>query len=276
MNNEAAINKHYGEDILEERVQAVLATEGLDRHDLDWSDLSRFDQFHTGGLEATKALAELLQVEAGSSLLDIGSGLGGPARYLAATYGCSVTGIDMNPAYVRIATDLSARSGLSTRTTFVEGNALRMPFADESFDFAWTQHTAMNIQDRVGLYREIRRVLKTGGRFASHDIVLGSGEPLEFPFPWAATPDMSNVVSINEMNAALEAAGFRESEWRDVSDGAKAFVVAQREQQASAGPQPPANLVALIGPQFIPLVQNLGRHFMDGRLRAIQTVQQAI
>lgn len=272
MTIEAAINKHYGEDMLEDRVQTVLATEGLDRHDLDWSDLSRFDQFHTGALDATKALADLLQAEPGSSLLDIGSGLGGPARFLAATCGCTVTGIDMNPAYVRIATDMSARTGLTPKTTFVEGNALRLPFADESFDLAWTQHTAMNIQDRVGLYREIRRVLKPGGRFACHDIVLGNGEPLEFPFPWAATPDMSNVVSINDMNAALEAAGFRETEWRDVTDGAKAFVTAQR-QQASTGTPQPANLVALIGPQFTPLIQNLGRHFMDGRLRAIQTIQ---
>lgn len=275
MTNEAAINKHYGEDMLEDRVQSVLAAEGLDRYDLTWSDLSRFDQFHTGGLEATKSLAALLQIEPGSAVLDIGSGLGGPARYLAVAYGCTVTGIDLNPAYVRIATDMSARTGLATKTSFVEGNALRLPFADASFDFAWTQHTAMNIQDRVGLYREIRRVLKPEGRFACHDIVLGNSEPLEFPFPWAATPEMSNVVSINDMNAALEAAGFRETEWRDVTDGAKAFVIAQREQ-ASTGATQPANLVALIGPEFAPLIQNLGRHFMDGRLRAIQTIQQAI
>lgn len=275
MLNEAAINKHYGEDILEERVSAVLIAEGLNRNDLEWSDLSRFDQFHTGGLESTKALADLLQIHPGNAVLDIGSGLGGPARYLAAGCGCTVTGIDMNSTYVRIATDLSTRTGLTAKTTFVEGNALRMPFPDESFDLAWSQHTAMNIQDRVGLYREIRRILRPGGRFACHDIVLGNGEPLEFPFPWASSPDMSNVVSINDMNSALEAAGFREIEWRDVTDAAKAFVIAQREQQAIAGVHPPANLVALIGPQFAPLIQNLGRHFMDGRLRAIQTVQQA-
>lgn len=274
MGIESGINRHYGEDILEERALNVLRAEGLDRQDLDWGDLSRLDQFHTGGLETTRILAEWLAPSAGTLLLDLGSGIGGPARYLAATWGCRVTGIDLNPAYVRIATDFSARSGLSERTRFVEGNALRMPFPDESFDYVWTQHVAMNIQDRTGLYREVRRVLKPDGRFACHDIVLGNGEPIEFPLPWAATDDMSNVISIPDMNAALEAAGFRETGWRDVTDHARAFVQQQRERAPEDGERAPANLVALIGEQFVPLVQNLGRQIMDGRLRAIMTIQR--
>lgn len=273
MTNEAAINQHYGEDILEDRVASLLKSEGLNRYDLAWEELSRFDQFHTGGLEATEKLADLLSIEPGSELLDVGSGLGGPARYLATTTGANVTGIDMNSAYIRIATDFSARSGLSGKTTFVEGNALRMPFSDESFDVVWTQHTAMNISDRDALYREFRRVLKPTGCLACQDIVLGTGEPLEFPFPWAATPDMNNIVSIHDMNLALQAAGFREVEWHDVTEDAKAFVVAQRAQQNNGNQTQPANLVALIGPQFAPLIQNAGRHFMDGRLRSIMTIQ---
>jgi SAM-dependent methyltransferase len=151
-----------------------------------------------------------------------------------------------------------------------------MPFADGAFDYVWTQHVAMNIQDRDGLYREIRRVLKPGGRFACHDIVLGTGEPIEFPLPWAATSAMSNVVSISDMNKSLEAAGFREVGWKDFTEEAQAFATAQRERQADGRQPQPANLVALIGDDFVPLMQNVARQIADGRLRAIMTIQHPV
>ena len=275
MDIEAAVNQHYGVDFLEDRVKATLTENGLDRSDLSWTDLSHLDQFHVGGAHSSRALADFLGVEPGQTLLDIGSGLGGPARFLAGERGAVVTGLDLNPAYVRIATDLSARAGLSGKTRFVEANALRMPFADGSFALAWTQHTAMNIADREGLYREIHRVLKPGGRFAIHDVVLGNGDSLEFPLPWSDVPETSAVISVDDMNQALQGAGFREIAFRDVTADANAFFAAQMVRREAEGAKAPTNLTALIGPQFAPLLANLARHVNDGRLRIIQTIQQA-
>jgi len=277
MSNESALNRHYGDDILEERVETVLKSEGLDRYDLTWTDLARFDQFHVGGAEMSRALAEAAGVRKDDDVLDIGSGLGGPARMLAATYGCHVTGLDLNPAYARIATNLSARAQLADRTTFVESNALAMPFADGTFTLAWTQHAAMNIADKSGLYREIHRVLKPGGRLAIHDVVLGNGKPLEFPLPWSPTAELSAVVSPETLRAELQGAGFAEVMWRDMTGDAKAFFASIQRPEADSGQgaPAPANLTALIGPQFAPLLANMARHIMDGRLAVIQTIQQA-
>ena len=271
-----ALNKHYGVDVLEERAMTVLKENGLDHDGIGWQDLSRFDQFHTGGLGATLALAELLAPEAGQAGLDIGSGLGGPARAVAATYGCQMTGLDLNPTYVRVATEFSRRSRLTGQTTFVEGNALVMPFADASFDFGMTQHTAMNIPDRVGLYTEIRRVLNSGAKLAIHDVVLGNGQPIEFPFPWASRAELSAVVAVETMNEALQSAGFREFVFRDTTEDAKAFFAQNQAAPDSASGKLPANLVALIGPEFAPLLGNYAKHVADGRLRVIQTIQEAV
>ena len=86
---------HYGTADLTERVDQALKQAGLDAGGLTWSDLTPLDQFHVRGLAATKELAEGLSLEPGSTVIDVGCGLGGPARYLAATHGCRVTGIGM-------------------------------------------------------------------------------------------------------------------------------------------------------------------------------------
>src|SRR5262249_31172807 len=154
----------YGTAPLRERVNEALDRAGLGRGMLRWSDLILLDQFHVRGLAATRELAEALNIETGSELLDIGCGLGGPARFLAATYGCRVTGVDLSQPFVDVATMLSERCGLKEKTVFHQADALKLPFADESFPLAWTQHVAMNIADRTRLYAETARVLQPGGR----------------------------------------------------------------------------------------------------------------
>ncbi len=101
---------------------------------------------------------------AGDRVLDVGSGLGGPARLIAAQRGCDVTGIDLTPEYVEVAERLTQRTGLGEQVRFVCGDALELPFDDASFDAAITLHVAMNIADRARLYAAIRRVLaRVGG-----------------------------------------------------------------------------------------------------------------
>src|SRR6185312_3146177 len=163
---------------------------GPDEQQLTPRQLATLDQFHTRGLAATAELAKLADITADMTVLDVGSGVGGPARFLAATYGCQVTGIDLSEPFVDAARYLTERTGQSERVSFETANALALPFDDGHFDVVLLQHVAMNIADRARLYREIRRVLKSGGRFATFDVVLSSGEP-HYPVPWARTPATS-------------------------------------------------------------------------------------
>jgi ubiquinone/menaquinone biosynthesis C-methylase UbiE len=123
-------------------------------------------------------------------VMDLGCGIGGPARYLASTFGCQVTGVDLSPSFIDAAAYLTARSGLSDRVTFQVGNALRVPFEDAAFDAVFLQHVAMNVEDRCGLYGEVHRTLLPGGKIAIFDLVLREGDVV-CPVPWASDASTS-------------------------------------------------------------------------------------
>src|ERR1700761_8235532 len=184
------VRDHYRATGLTERLKTALAALGPEDRRLTSQQLGSLDQFHTRGLAATTELAQLAGVTADMSVLDVGSGIGGPARFLAATHGCRVTGIDLSEPFVDAARYLTERTGQSGLVSFQHGSALELPFDDGRFDAVLLQHVAMNIADRTRLYREIRRVLKKGGRFATYDVVLKAGEP-HYPVPWARTPATS-------------------------------------------------------------------------------------
>src|SRR6202022_2501049 len=177
---------HYRATGLTERLKAALSALGPETLRLTPQQLAALDQFHTRGLAATAELAKLAGIAADMSVLDVGSGVGGPARFLAATYGCQVTGVDLSEPFVDAARYLTERTGQSERVSFETASALELPFDDGHFDVVLLQHGAMNISHRAGLYREIRRVLKLSGRFAIYDVVLNSGDP-HYPVPWART-----------------------------------------------------------------------------------------
>src|SRR5579884_1576989 len=165
------VRDYYRASGLTERLKTALTTLGPEDQRLTPQQLGALDQFHTRGLAATAELAKLTGISAEMAVLDVGSGLGGPARFLAATFGCRVTGIDLSEPFVDAARYLTARTGQGDKVAFQAASALELPFADGSFDAVLLQHVAMNIADRARLYREIRRVLKQGGRFATFDVV---------------------------------------------------------------------------------------------------------
>lgn len=266
-----SVREHYGTQEMPARIENALMEAGHGEGPIVWSELAALDQFHTRGLAATRELAEGLGLTAGDSVLDVGSGLGGPARFLAATYGCHVTGIELTPLYVEAADRLSRRTGLADRTRFVQGDALEMPFEPESFDHAWTQHVAMNIADKKALYESIHRVLKPGGRLALYDVVAGNGEPLFFPVPWARTPEISSLLTAEEMKRTLGAAGFAEVAWADTTDRALSWLAEQRGRPAPAGP---LSLAVVMGPEFGGMALNLGRNLMGGRVRVVQAIMK--
>src|ERR1700676_3877030 len=137
MSNQAKIAGHYGRGNLEEMILAAVAREGKDPDNLTAGDLAAVDEFHVGGIEATQELAKHMELRAGLRALDVGSGIGGPARYFAAEHGCRVTGIDLTEEFVRVARSLTVRTKLDGVVGFRQGSALEMPFERESFDRAY-------------------------------------------------------------------------------------------------------------------------------------------
>ncbi|HZC35057.1 MAG TPA: methyltransferase domain-containing protein, partial [Chthoniobacterales bacterium] len=184
------VRDHYRATGLTERLKTALTAFGPEDQLLTPQQLAALDHFHTRGLTATVELAKLAGITANMSVLDVGSGVGGPARFLAATYGCRVTGLDLSEPFVDAARYLTERTGQGGQVSFETGSALELPFDDGRFDVVLLQHVAMNISDRARLYREICRVLRSAGRFATFDVVLNGGEP-HYPVPWARTPATS-------------------------------------------------------------------------------------
>ncbi len=264
------VRDHYRATGLTERLKTALAVFGPEDRRLTPQQLASLDQFHTRGLAATADLAKLAGIAADLSVLDIGAGVGGPARFLAETYGCQVTGVDLSEPFVEAARYLTERTGQSGRASFEAGSALALPFGDARFDIVLLQHVAMNISDRPLLYREIRRVLKPGGRFATYDIVMNAGDP-HYPVPWARTPATSFLLTEAETRAAIEPAGFRTLVWQDDTPAAKAWIA----QLRASGPPPSPNLSVLMGPDFAELSVNLGRNIMEGRLGVLTGVFEA-
>jgi SAM-dependent methyltransferase len=266
-----SVREHYRATGLIQRLQAALAALGPEQRRLTPQQLGALDQFHTRGLAATAELAQLAGLGAGMEVLDVGAGIGGPARYLAAAHSCRVSGLDLSEPFVEAARYLTTRTGQNEQVSFEAGSALAMPFGGGCFDAVLLQHVAMNIDDRARLYGEIRRVLKPGGRFATYDVVLAGGEP-HYPVPWARTPATSFLLGAEATRAAVEAAGFRTLAWRDDSEAAKAWSRQLRE----SGPPPGPNLGLVMGPEFAQLATNLGRNLLEGRLGVLSAVFESV
>ncbi len=264
------VRDHYRASGLIERLKAALAVFGPEEQRLTPQQLGTLDQFHTRGLAATADLARLAGIALGMSVLDVGSGVGGPARFLAATLGCRVIGVDLSDSFVEAARYLTARTGQSDEVSFQAASALELPFEASAFDVVLLQHVAMNIADRAGLYRVIRRVLKAAGKFATFDVVSTDGEP-HYPVPWARTPATSFLLTAAATREAIEKAGFRTLVCQDDSAAAKAWIA----QLRAAGPPPSPNLGLVMGPDFGQLAANLGRNIVEGRVAILTGVFEA-
>ena len=264
------VRDHYRATGLTERLKTALMAFGPEDRRLSPDQLGALDQFHTRGLAATTEFARLAGITADMSVLDVGSGIGGPARFLAATYGCQVTGVDLSEPLVDAARYLTERTGQCELVSFDTASALELPFDDGHFDLVLLQHVAMNISDRTRLYREIRRVLKSGGKFATFDVVLKSGDP-HYPVPWARTPATSFLLTAAATREVIEPAGFRALAWQDDSDSANAWFA----QLRASGPPPSPNLGVVMGPDFVQLTANLARNLTEGRLGILTAVFEA-
>jgi len=230
----AGLETHYSARDIESRILAGLRAAGLDPDQrLSPEQLGPLDHFHTGGLKASRELMELAGIRATDRVLDIGAGLAGSGRMLAATAGCEVDCIELSADYCTGAALLNRLTGLEDRVRMHQGSALDLPFPDEAFDVAWMQNVGMNIEDKATLYGEIARVLRPGGRFAFQEMAAGSVPTSHFPLPWASDPADNFLIPASEMTAALQACGFVAELFEDTSDAHLAKPIANATPAAS-------------------------------------------
>ena len=259
---------HYAARDIEARILSAIRAAGMNPDQrLSPEALGALDHFHTGGLRASRELLELVQIRAGDRVLDIGAGLAGPARMLAASVGCRVDCLELSPDYCTGAALLNRLTGLDERIGVHEGSALDMPFADDSFDVVWMQNVGMNIADKRRLYREIHRVLKPGGRYAFQEMADGKTATSYFPIPWASDPGDSFLVPADEMRALLSESGFIAEAFEDTSDA--------HLGRTTADVAPNALTLGVYVDNLAQKAGNARRSLQEGQVRLVRGVYQA-
>lgn len=276
MSTSQNVADHYTSGTLLARLNAALVDDGADPAHPTIETLAPYDQFHGRGMDATEEIARMLKVKSGDRLLDVGSGIGGPARYMAHRFGCRVTGIDLTSEFCDVARHLTRLLGMEAQVDFEKGDALAMLFADASFDGAYSMNVSMNIADKAALYREIRRVLKPGGWLMLSELAQGTGVPLDYPTPWAATAAASFLATPEETRAGLEAEGFEVVAFRDTAEEGRAYSV-RSKAMVERGEKPPHRAVQLIhGENAVAAMRNSSRGAAEGRVIPIEVLSRRV
>ncbi|MBV9796052.1 MAG: methyltransferase domain-containing protein [Actinobacteria bacterium] len=185
--------------------------------------LDGLDQFHLGGAEATDLLIAGLGLTAGDRVLDVGAGFGGPARQVARRTGARVTGIDITPAYVDAARELTARTGLGDLAGFRVADVATFE-PGPLFGAAFTMHVQMNVADKAAWFAQIARCLAPGARLAVWEICQPRPADLPWPMPWSLDGTDSFVVTAGSLRAAIEQGGFTTTEWVNETAWVQAWI----------------------------------------------------
>lgn len=278
----ALVERHYTRPNLENIILTALRNAGKNVDQLTVDDLAPIDEFHTRGREATANLASLLNdyLRPNFHVLDVGSGIGGPSRYLASRFGCRVTGLDLVEEYCHVADSLAKRVKLNNLLTYRQGDATHIPFDDATFDVVWTQHASMNIAYKKRFYSEMHRVLKPGGKLAIYDvfkgktisIIDGSTSSIHFPVPWAPDPSISYLILREDTRKLLrDVIGFKEVAWEDKTESVIDWIKQMRMRAQTSGP-PQIGLHVLVGRHWSDLVKNLLKNLEEGRIAVAQGI----
>ena len=269
------INQHYGNADITANILVALKNAGKDTNNLTRDDISDIDEFHFGGIHQTRYLAQIANLQSGMHVLDVGSGLGGPARTLAAEFGCQVTGIDLTAEYCRIADLLTKLVGLSNKVKFQQADALKMKFAPNSFDVVWTQFAGMNISARADLYRCLANVLRSGGRFAFHEVLATPNRDLHYPVFWADDANLSFLKTSDEILNLLTQTGFQQIAWEDLT-GQTIDEFRKRIQHNQQAEIPILGLNVVVTRGFAQKGKNILRNLEENRMRVVMGVFEKV
>jgi ubiquinone/menaquinone biosynthesis C-methylase UbiE len=186
-----------------------------------------------------------------------------------------VTGIDLTQGFVDVAQSLTKRVNLDGLAEFQQGSALQMPFPAETFDGGYMIHVGMNVANKLGIFREVRRVLKSGGLFTVFDMVRAADGAIRFPVPWAISEESSFVAGVKDYREELQGAGFRVEKER----GRLAFSIEFTERfmarMAQSGP-PALGLHLLMGEQAPLMARNMLAMMKEGILEPVELFARAV
>ena len=253
------------------RLFAALRAEQGEEAPVTPDALAPLDHMHARGLQATRELAELLDPRPGDAILDIGAGIGGPARWIAARFGCHVTGVELKPEYCAAAAALNAATGLSGRVRVVEGNALALPLPDGAFDRAYSHNVVMCVADKAGFWREALRVLRSGGALAVVGYAAGPLGPPHHPCPWSVEASGTFLSTPEQTRDEVRAAGFEVASLRDTTAAVLPALRENRRRLEREGP-PRLGLHVLVGEGMVQRQINAARSMEEGRLATVEVL----
>ncbi len=269
MTNPKDVAQHYHSGHLLKRISDGCLALGL-TPPITRDALAPVDEFHIGGRLATEPFVSALQLSEGNQVLDLGCGLGGPARYVAATTGAMVTGIDLTHEFIETGRVLTGWTGLSDRVSLVQGSVLELPFDTDTMDAAYMIHVGMNIADKTGIAREVARVLKPGGIFAIYDVMQVGKGAMDYPAPWATSLDQSALAPPETYEAALKSVGFEVTDRINRTAFARQFFADLAAAQASADGPPPLGLHLIMGEDTALKVRHMVRNIQSGLIAPIE------
>jgi len=268
MSLEQSVSQHYTHGNLEGALLLALQRAGKNLDTLSYADLALVDEFHIGGRPATRALGDQLDLPEGARVLDVGCGIGGPARCFASERGWKVEGVDLTVEYVDVARALSQRVGVEV--SFRQASATALPFADGHFDGAYMLHVGMNIPDKQAVFAEVRRVLKDGGLFAIYDAMLQGDGAFAYPVPWSSEPSTNHIATPDAYKVALAAAGFTVVKERNRRDAALQAMQRRIEQTAQ-----PIGLPVVLGPTAPQKLANMREMIERGVFAPVELIARA-
>ena len=264
-----SIEKHYGTAGIVSRIVQALEEAGLDRSSIDADSLSGADEFHIGGREGTEHVATALELRESDYLLDVGCGIGGPARYFAQSSGAAVTGIDLTPEFIEAALELTDLVGMAQMVDFKIGSATDIPFLDETFDAVAMLHVGMNVEDKEQMMKELARVCRPHGKVVIYDVTIATESDLPYPMPWSTTSEHSFPEAVEKYEEAAADAGLRHLYNSDHHDLAMRFF-----HEAPAAPSP-VSLGHLMGPRMLEMRDNAAKAVEQGLIRPVMMVFEA-
>ena len=272
MLNEEHVSDHYSSTPLLTAITQGLKKLGKTPDNVTPEDFLAIEEFHIGGRSASKNLLDQLNLSEDSHILDIGCGIGGASRFTANHYQANITGIDLTSEYIETGRALCSWLGLDKQIHLHHGSALSMPFDDQSFDAAYMMHVGMNIDNKKQLFSEVNRLLRTHSLFGIYDVMITGEGQLNFPVPWAKTPDINALSHVNQYKNILQSVGFDIIAEQNRQDFALDFFAEQQARLSGLKEMPVLGLHLVMGETTSIKMKNVVEAIASGYIAPVELI----